>query len=877
MSLVYETLLGLSSGTFDTINVSQLNVTNENVITSTITNLAVQNITGAFIYGATGVFSNIYDSGILEVVGTGTFNSNLNIADYLTVGLDTTIAGNLIVDTNTTLFGTANIYGDLNLFGAGTSLYVNNNSTFNGTGTFNKNLNVLGNEVLTGNLHVGMLATLQASATVASNLTVGGVTTLNAPVIINSNLQVNGTGTFSNDVNVGGNSLISGNQVVSGNLTVQGYELVDGIIDIAGAATIGSTLTVGATGTFNSNLNIAGTGSFGGSVVVGDILIVENVATIGGVLVASSNLLVDGETYLYGPGQSLYVDQNSLFNGTGTFNKGIALPQTSGFITSLSQQNSTGAVSFALPTNNGMTGYYLESDSKGNTSWVKPACINIVDHGAIGNFSFDNTAIIQSCINLAQLTGDCVFIPQGDFVISGRLDIFASCSIKGVGYFQGSVNYKGSALYQTGTTPTISIQTTEPVYLESFGLIGGGTATEGIQVSSNFPVGSPTSNNNFSHFYDLFLEDFVTGIHIYASESLSIKNCVFESAFTTPIHIENLFGDDSGDTLIDGCTFSCGGIPNHISMTSGGGLRITNCKGLTPNAVSFFSSTVNDVDYFINNNSLEGFSGQILLLNNNNAGSITITGNELAGTASITTPVIQFGSTGSTGTTNYNMVCSDNVIYLNGAFAGNAVISCYHCDSFNISNNTFYAPGGGTIVPVFVDAHSTNGYLGRVVAALTSFTNITNGSQGGNVIAQGMNLFFTASNTTNYNVVDDDISAAAFPTIVTSVNSGGFTITEEEVYYNTSGQTQVWQVSIQNIGINASAITATFGVGLYYLGNPYSATYYSVPAGATYTVTNSATILVANNAYIVGFNYQKSGMSEQFGNGGNFITIAQIA
>ena len=62
MSLVYETLLGLSSGTFDTINVSQLNVTNENVITSTITNLAVQNITGAFIYASTNVSSPLITS-----------------------------------------------------------------------------------------------------------------------------------------------------------------------------------------------------------------------------------------------------------------------------------------------------------------------------------------------------------------------------------------------------------------------------------------------------------------------------------------------------------------------------------------------------------------------------------------------------------------------------------------------------------------------------------------------------------------------------------------------------------------------------------------------------------------------------------------------
>lgn len=225
MSLVYETLLGLSSGTFDTINVSQLNVTNENVTTSTITNLSVQNLTGAFVYGGTGAFSNIIDYGALTVAGTGTFNNPVY------VNSNEFVSGNIIVsgalDGLSTSFITGPLTVSLSSF-FNHSLTVGQLFSAGGTGTFGSDVNI------SGNANIGL------------NLAMNGT------------LMVGGTGTFQNDLHVVGNTYMNQNVLASEALTVLGQFACFSTGTFVGPAIVGGTLVVGETGTFLQNVNISG-------------------------------------------------------------------------------------------------------------------------------------------------------------------------------------------------------------------------------------------------------------------------------------------------------------------------------------------------------------------------------------------------------------------------------------------------------------------------------------------------------------------------------------------------------------------------------------------------------------------------------------------
>lgn len=56
---------------------------------------------------------------------------------------------------------------------------------------------------------------------------------------------------------------------------------------------------------------------------------------------------------------------------------------------------------------------------------------NIVNYGAIGDGTTDNTADIQAALDAATVTGGTVFVPAGTF-LTGDLDIYKNVSIKGV-------------------------------------------------------------------------------------------------------------------------------------------------------------------------------------------------------------------------------------------------------------------------------------------------------------------------------------------------------------------------------------------------------------------------------------------------------------
>lgn len=81
--------------------------------------------------------------------------------------------------------------------------------------------------------------------------------------------------------------------------------------------------------------------------------------------------------------------------------------------------------------------------------------INVMDYGATGNGSTDDTTAIQNAINSLSSTGGQVFFPVGTYKLSSTLTMVAGVSLKGV-YVPGGAA-PSSTLNQTGSVPVITL------------------------------------------------------------------------------------------------------------------------------------------------------------------------------------------------------------------------------------------------------------------------------------------------------------------------------------------------------------------------------------------------------------------------------------
>lgn len=265
----------------------------------------------------------------LEVVGTTTLDSTLSVTWNVSAGSDlsvawTTTTNSIVANswnisdlTSTsistwTLEATTSIAteGTLSVDGTSTLSEVNAtdiNASWNlsvgWTSTFTgqvsagdivasgdaslNNLNVAGNEVITGSLTTNWATTLNSSLTVAGASTLGWNTSVawNLSVAWNETVTWNSTvtwdGIFSNDVTVGRNLNVSGDTTITDDLTVNGASHFKNL-ETTGSSTIGWTLRVDGAITAWNGIDV--TGQVESDTMVTGSIVAEN-ATINGNLV----------------------------------------------------------------------------------------------------------------------------------------------------------------------------------------------------------------------------------------------------------------------------------------------------------------------------------------------------------------------------------------------------------------------------------------------------------------------------------------------------------------------------------------------------------------------------------------------------------------
>ena len=192
-------------------------------------------------------------------------------------------------------------------------------------------------------------------------------------------------------------------------------------------------------------------------------------------------------------------------------------------------------------TEGAQAGYILTSDADGVASWspseeADRKQIFVTDFGAKGDGMTDDTNAFQAAIDSAEVQGNTVHIPAGNYKITQTLSVPAGVQLKGAGLGNSldanSNSTSGSRISFYGSNFAIEFLG-DYVGCRNMTIVdAGGLAAGGV----NFTASASAFGIIGAAFNDLFLLDFINGtsIKLEAFNRTGVAFCSFEN-----IHIRN--------------------------------------------------------------------------------------------------------------------------------------------------------------------------------------------------------------------------------------------------------------------------------------------------------------------------------------------------
>jgi len=158
--------------------------------------------------------------------------------------------------------------------------------------------------------------------------------------------------------------------------------------------------------------------------------------------------------------------------------------------------------------------------TKATFSMLSGAPFNILDYGAVGDGSTNDTAAIQAAIDAASSAGGgCVYIPSGTFKTTSTLTVPSGVSIKGY-------SAESSIIRPTSCDGITMLASNGigPIVFEDFWIYGDTTSTNiGIKFVGDANTATRVTGLNLNR---LRIQNFRDGINFRSVRSSSIKNCV---------------------------------------------------------------------------------------------------------------------------------------------------------------------------------------------------------------------------------------------------------------------------------------------------------------------------------------------------------------
>ena len=361
--------------------------------------------------------------------------------------------------------------------------------TINGDNvTVNKNLNVLGDTHLEGDLNVDGKSVFYDDVTMKKNLDVDGKATVGS-LEVEGNGKVNGNWQVLGNQSVEGNSHIYGNQTVDGKSTVGSQEVLgDSIIngnqtikkdtDMQGNAHVGKDLTVDGNASVGKDLHVVGESKLDGNVTMG-----SDASVAGDFSVAGNTTLHD--TLIDG---TLEVNKESTFHDNVAMDKDLDVAGNANIGKDLTVEGISTLKGDTFMQSNAEIGKDLHvkgtSQLDGNTTIgteEAPADLVVTGNATVDkNLMVKGDSDMQGNANIGKdLTVEGVSTLKGDTFMQSNAEIGKNLHVKGTSALDGDV--------VAGSNLTVKKDT----YMEGNAEIGKDLHVKGtLQLDGNTTIGT---------------------------------------------------------------------------------------------------------------------------------------------------------------------------------------------------------------------------------------------------------------------------------------------------------------------------------------------------------------------------------------------------
>lgn len=168
--------------------------------------------------------------------------------------------------------------------------------------------------------------------------------------------------------------------------------------------------------------------------------------------------------------------------------------------------------------------------TKATFSMIEGAPTNVLDFGAVGNGTTDDTAAIQAAINAQPATGGSVYFPIGTYRITAALTWAGKASLKLFGDHAGRDGVNKAAAILCDTVGIVMLDGRDSLHCQIQGLmlLGNSKAAYGIR------LGIPTTHDQFVQIRDVVIESCNqgAGFGLSLSNNASGSGSVTDSTFT---------------------------------------------------------------------------------------------------------------------------------------------------------------------------------------------------------------------------------------------------------------------------------------------------------------------------------------------------------
>lgn len=376
--------------------------------------------------------------------------------------------------------------------------------------------------------------------------------------------------------------------------------------------------------------------------------------------------------------------------------------------------------------------------------------LNVLDYGATGGGSTDDTSSVQAAIDDLPSEGGVVFFPAGTYKITAPLTVATSAKFEGAGVGSADHLVSSPTVLSFTSTSTDGFQVSASgCTFRDMAIINSGTSTAGAGIS--------ITSGNYMTLDRVGVRGFYDCVSLEKGIYYQIRACYFLVPARYGLRIQNTEVADAGDGFVgDGCVFfpKTSGSTAAIRWETGGGLKVNGVK-ININGAGKFT-------YGIDASIPDGESTSVFLVEASSIENISTTG----------VNVTQQGTTGEFG----------KILVVGNEFGpGAGMPTCVSVVSATV----------GDLTSVTV----ANNYMSATTNAI-SFDGVAGGLIGGNDIEGTFSdSAISLKNVTGVrvapNVIIGSFTNAAVTIKSSATPSSGFSVDHQHVVPTSASQTLV--------------------------------------------------------------------------------------